>query len=70
MDMPSTSNLFASIFFSTVGFAAFVYGKKAMSWKPMAIGGALMGYTFFVTQTWLLYLIGLGLSVSLFVFRD
>lgn len=70
MEMPSSSSLFASILFSTIGFAAFVYGKKAMSWKPMAIGGALMGYTFFVSQTWLLYLVGLALSASLFVFRD
>jgi hypothetical protein len=70
MELPSTSNLFASILFSTIGFAAFIYGKKAMNWKPMAIGGALMGYTFFVSQTWLIYLLGVGLSASLFVFRD
>lgn len=70
MDLPSTSNLFASILFSTIGFAAFVYGKKAMSWRPMAIGGALMGYTFFVSQTWLLYLLGIGLIAALFVFRE
>lgn len=70
MDLPSTSNLFASILFSTIGFAAFVYGKKAMSWRPMAIGGALMGYTFFVSQTWLVYLLGIGLSAALFVFRE
>ena len=70
MELPSTSNLFASILFSTIGMAAFVYGKKAASWKPMAIGGALMGYTFVVSQTWLIYLLGVGLSASLFVFRD
>jgi len=70
MELPSTSNMFASILFGTIGMAAFVYGKKAMSWKPMAIGGALMGYTFFVSQTWLIYLLGAGLSASLFVFRD
>jgi hypothetical protein len=70
MELPSTSNLFASILFSTIGFAAFVYGKKVMSWKPMAIGGALMGYTFFVSQTWLLYLLGVGLSAALFMFRE
>ena len=70
MEMPSTANLFASILFSTVGFAAFVYGKKAMNWKPMAIGGVLMGYTYFVSATWLLYLLGVALSAALFVFRD
>jgi hypothetical protein len=38
--------------------AAFVYGRKAMNWKPMAIGCVLMGYTFFVSQSCLVYLIG------------
>ncbi|MBI1173967.1 MAG: hypothetical protein GC139_01725 [Sideroxydans sp.] len=68
--MPSTANLFASILFSTIGFAAFVYGKKAMSWKPMAIGGTLMGYTYLISQTWLIYLLGVALSAALFIFRD
>ena len=70
MELPGMSNLFASILFSTIGMAAFAYGKKAMSWKPMAIGGVLMGYTFVVSQTWLVYLVGVGLSASLFIFRD
>ncbi len=70
MEMPSASNLFALILFGAVGLAAFVYGKKSASWKPMAIGVGLMVYPYFIDQTWLLYLIGVALSASLFVFRD
>jgi predicted phage tail protein len=70
VELPGTSNLFGSMLFGTIGFAAFIYGKKAMNWKPMVIGGALMGFTFFVSQTWLVYLLGAGLSAALFIFRD
>ncbi len=70
MEMPSASNLFALILFGSVGFAAFIYGKKAASWKAMAIGIGLMVYSYFIDTTWLLYLIGVALTAALFVFRD
>ena len=69
-DMPSPAVLFAAILFSTIGFLAFRYGKKDMLWKPMAIGAALMVYPYFVSQTWLLYVIGGALCVGLFIFRE
>jgi len=64
------ANLFASLMFGSVGLGAFVYGKKTSNWKPMAIGALLMGYTYFIDSTLLLYSIGIALCVSLFVFRD
>ncbi|MBI3903190.1 MAG: hypothetical protein HY306_09680 [Nitrosomonadales bacterium] len=68
--MPDLSSLIASIVFGTIGFAAFVYGKRAMNWTPMAIGVALMVYPYFVGQGWPMYLVGVMLTVSLFVFRE
>jgi len=70
MQLPSATVLFASLLFGTVGFAAFVYGKKSMLWQPMAIGVVLMVYPYFVENALLLYVIGIALSASLFVFRD
>jgi hypothetical protein len=70
MELPSASNLFAGILFGAIGLAAFLYGKKALSWKPMVIGVVLMVYPYFIDTTWLLYLIGVALSASLFIFRD
>jgi len=70
MQMPSATVLFASLLFGTVGFAAFVYGKKAMRWQPMAVGVVLMVYPYFIENALLLYAIGIALSVSLFMFRD
>jgi hypothetical protein len=67
--MPSPENLLGSIIFGGIGMAAFVYGKKSASLKPVLIGIALMIFPYFVPQTWLLYLIGSILTGSLFVFR-
>ena len=66
----SASSLFAGIVFGAIGFAAFIYGKKQASFKPMLIGIALMAYPYFVSNTILLWGIGAALTVSLFLFRD
>jgi hypothetical protein len=70
MNLPSPANLFASVIFGIVGFAAYRYGKKAGSFNPMAIGVTLMVYPYFVSQTWLLYAVGFGLCAGLYFLRD
>ena len=66
----SAANLFGGLLFGAVGFSAFIYGKKQSSAKPMLIGIALMAYPYFISNTLALYLVGAGLSASLFFFRD
>ncbi len=70
--MPSFSGaeIIANLLFGSVGFVAFVYGKRMHIWKPMFIGLALMVYTYFVQSPILLYGIGTVLTAGLFVFRD
>lgn len=68
--MPSFANLFAALLFGSIGFAAFVYGKKSADWKPMTIGVALMVYPYFIEETWLLYATGIALCAAIFVWRD
>lgn len=68
--MPSPAELFASLLFGIIGMAAAIYGKKSALWKPMLIGVILMTFPYFVSQIWLLYLIGCALCAALFVFRD
>ena len=70
MSMPDPASLFASILFGIIGFAAFVYGKKQVLWRPMAIGVALMAYPYVVSQLWLLWLIGAGLCAALVLWRE
>ena len=70
--MPSFSGaeIIANVLFGSVGFVAFIYGKRMHIWKPMFIGLALMAYTYFVQSPILLYGIGTVLTAGLFVFRD
>lgn len=68
--MPDFSILFAGLLFGSVGLAAFVYGKKNASWRPMAVGVALMVYPYFIEQAWLLYGLGVALCAALFLWRE
>jgi len=70
LDLPSPANLLAMLVFGIVGLAAFRYGKKMHSGTPMIIGVALMVYPYFVTQTWLLYIIGIALCAGLYWLRE
>ena len=67
MDM---ANMIASMLFGAVGFVAFLYGKRQMLPKTMVIGGLLMAYPYFITNTLAVYLIGASLTGALFLFRE
>ena len=66
----SLPNLIGGFIFGVFGFAAWRYGKSAQEWRPMLLGVALMIFPYFVDNVWLLYGIGVALTVSLFFFRD
>ena len=64
------AKIIAWFLFGSVGFIAFVYGKKQEELKPLLIGLALMGYPYFTNNTIALYAIGVGLCGALYYFRD
>ena len=66
----TATNLFASLFFSSIGTVGFLYGKRMSAWKPMFIGLALATYPYFIESTVLLCAIGLAGTVALFWLRD
>ena len=68
--MPTPAALFGAIVFGSIGMAAFVYGRKSSLLKPVVIGIALMGFPYFVSETWALFAVGAALSGALFIFRD
>jgi len=68
--MPSPAALFALILFGLIGTVALMYGKRMQEWKPMVIGAVMVIYPYFVSQTWLIYVIGCALCVALYLFRD
>jgi hypothetical protein len=67
--MPSPAYLFGLIFFGVVGFAAYRYGSKTSLAKPKWIGVVMMLYPYAISQTWMLYAVGGGLCVLLYVYR-
>lgn len=68
--LPSPAYLIGAILFGIIGYAAYRYGKKTALTYPKWIGVTLMLYPYAVSQTWLLYVVGCGLCVALYVFRD
>src|SRR5437763_14822073 len=48
MPVFSGANLIGGLLFGSIGFVAFVYGKRMHVWQPMFLGLALMAYPSFV----------------------
>jgi hypothetical protein len=66
----SAAKIAACIIFSSIGFVAFVYGKKNQFFRAMIVGFALMIYPYFIPGAFLLYLIGIILTAALYFWRD
>ena len=59
-------NIWLSLMFSLVGFVAWRYGKNSQSGRHMVLGAALMFFGYFVSQTWMMLLVGAILTALLF----
>lgn len=70
LTLPSPAYLFGALLFGLIGFAAYRYGKKASLQIFKWIGVALMLFPYAVSETWLLYGVGAGLCVGLYVSRQ
>lgn len=68
--MPTPGSIFGAILFGAIGMGAFVHGKRIGQAKPMAIGVALMGYPYFVSEAWLVMAIGALLCFLLYLTRE
>ena len=67
--LPSPIYILGAIVFGLVGIAAYRYGKRASLPAPKWIGVALMLYPYAISATWLLYVVGAGLCIGLYVYR-
>jgi len=67
--LPRPAYLFGIMLFSVLGFAAYRYGKRASLGVPKWIGVAMMLYPYIVSETWLLYVVGAGLCIGLYIYR-
>lgn len=66
----SAANLIAGVIFGSIGFVAFMYGKRMNLWKPMFLGLALMVYPYFVSNDIVLIVVGTIGSASLWFLRN
>lgn len=66
----STAALIGSLIFGSVGFVAFIFGKKNEEFRPMLLGIALMAYPYFVKQTLPMFAVGIILTAAVFVWRE
>jgi hypothetical protein len=66
----SGANLLGGLIFGSIGFVAFIYGKRMHVWKPMFVGLALMAYPYFVENEVALFTIGVLGTAVLFLFRE
>jgi len=62
--------LFALLLFSCIGWGVWRYGRKQASGVHMVLGALLMGYSYFVSDTIALYVVGFILTILVFVFRS
>ncbi len=70
MPVFSSANLIGGLVFGSIGFVAFIYGKRMHVWKPMFLGIALMAYPYFIENEIAVFAIGLIGTAALFLFRE
>ena len=63
------TGLLLTVLFSSIGLGFFVYGKKQSAIVPLICGVSLMIYPYFVSDVWLLVLIGIGLTALPYFWR-
>lgn len=62
LELPTPSYIFGAIVFGIVGMVAFWHGRRAQNSRVRWLGVALMVYPYVVSQTWLLYAVGVALT--------
>jgi len=65
----NTSTLLWSMLFGSIGLGFFIYGKRQSAIMPMVSGLALMVYPYFVSNVFLLVIIGLVLMALPYYYR-
>jgi len=66
----SVGGLIGGMLFGGIGFVAFIYGKKNSEFRPMIMGILLMVFPYFLKNTMAMYLVGIALTVGLYVWRE
>ena len=65
----SLYGLLAAAFFSIIGFAYFMYGKKSVNYLFLFCGITLMAYPYFISKTVYVIVVGVVVSVIPFIIK-
>jgi len=68
--LPGPGYIFGAIVFGVIGMAAYYYGKKTAHQHVKWIGVILMLYPYVVSETWLMYLVGIALCGACYYYRN
>ena len=66
----SSANLIGGFVFGSIGFVAFIYGKRMNLWKIMLCGLALTIFPYFIADAIILYAIGAFGTAALLFLRE
>jgi surface polysaccharide O-acyltransferase-like enzyme len=64
ISLPSPAYIFGVVLFGLIGIALYRYAKRAGRRRGKWLAVALMLYPYAVSQTWLLYAVGVALCVG------
>ncbi|AJP48117.1 hypothetical protein PG1C_05880 [Rugosibacter aromaticivorans] len=67
--LPGPAYIFGAVLFSLIGWAAYRYGKKSSLTPFKGLGIALMLYPYAITDTLMLYGVGVALCFGLYWYR-
>ena len=69
LELPSPAYIFGALLFGLIGLLAFRYGRRSERRVTLWLGVALMLYPYAVSNTWMLYGIGLALCAGIYLDR-
>ena len=69
LTLPSPAYIVGAVLFGIIGIVAYRYGKRAEKPRSKWLGVALMFYPYAVSQTWLLYVVGVVLCAGIVIDR-
>lgn len=68
--MPSASDFFGSLILGAIGLGALLYGKSVGSVVKMSLGAAILGCSYLVAESWLLWTCGAVLRLTLLKWKS
>lgn len=67
--LPSAAYIVGAVIFGIIGIVAYRYGKKVAQPRIKWLAVALMLYPYAISDTWLLYVVGVALCAAIYFWR-